>query len=124
MLRSGSGLNVLLLVAVVICALSVVSSQHKARKLFIELQKGKEHAQQMEVEWGQLRLEQGTWAAPARVEHIATTKLQMQLPVNGQVQFVRIAVPAVPAPSAIGGGNNRPGSPAETGQKSNNGASR
>ena len=29
----------LLLVAVVSCALSVVTSQHKARKLFIELQK-------------------------------------------------------------------------------------
>ncbi|MGA7750246.1 MAG: cell division protein FtsL, partial [Gallionella sp.] len=39
----------LLLVAVVMCALSVVTSQHKARKLFIELQKEKEQAQQMDV---------------------------------------------------------------------------
>ena len=80
----------LLLVAVVLCALSVVTSQHKARKLFIELQKEKEQAQQMEVEWGQLQLEQSTWAAPARVEQVAVQKLQMQLPKNGQVQFIRI----------------------------------
>ncbi len=80
----------LLLVAVVLSALSVVTSQHKARKLFIELQKEKDQAQQMEVEWGQLQLEQSTWATPARVEQIAVQKLQMQLPRSGQVQFIRV----------------------------------
>ena len=90
MLRSGNGLNVLLLIAVVVCALSVVTSQHKARKLYIELQKEKERAQQMDVEWGQLQLEQSTWATPARVEKIAAQQLQMQLPRNGQVQFIRV----------------------------------
>ena len=80
----------LLLAVVVMCALSVVTSQHKARKLFIELQKEKEYAQQMEVEWGQLQLEQSTWATPARVEEIAGKQLQMQLPKNGQVQFIRV----------------------------------
>ena len=79
----------LLLVAVVLCALSVVTSQHKARKLFIELQKEKEQAQKMDVEWGQLQLEQSTWATPARVEQVAVKKLQMQLPKNGQVQFIK-----------------------------------
>jgi cell division protein FtsL len=82
--------RILLFVAVVLCALSVVTSQHKARKLFIELQKEKAQAQQMDVEWGQLQLEQSTWAAPARVEAVAVKKLQMQLPKNGQVQFIRI----------------------------------
>lgn len=80
----------LLLAAVVLCALSVVTSQHKARKLFIELQKEKELAQRMDVEWGQLQLEQSTWATPARVEEVAVKKLQMQLPKNGQVQFIRV----------------------------------
>ncbi|MBI3479497.1 MAG: cell division protein FtsL [Nitrosomonadales bacterium] len=77
-----------LLGVVVLCALSVITSQHKARKLFVELQKEQELAQQMDVEWGQLQLEQSTWATPARVEEIAVQKLQMQLPKNGQVQFV------------------------------------
>jgi len=90
MLPSSNGLNVLLLAALVMCALSVVTSQHKARKLYIELQKQKEHAQQMEVEWGQLQLEQSTWAALTRVEKIAMQQLQMQLPQSGQIQFIRV----------------------------------
>ena len=82
-------MQLLLLVGVIACALGVVTSQHKARKLFVELEKEKERAQQMEVEWGQLQLEQGTWAMPARVENIATTKLQMQQPKSTQIQFIR-----------------------------------
>lgn len=86
MSRNG-GLNVLLMLVVVMCALSVVTSQHQARKLFIALQQEKEHAHQMEIEWGQLQLEQSTLAAPARVEKIATRQLLMQLPK--QVKFIR-----------------------------------
>ncbi len=83
-------LNFLLLVLVVMGALSVVTSQHKSRKLFIALQQEKERAHQIEVEWGQLQLEQSTWAAPARVETIASQRLQMQLPKREQVRFIRI----------------------------------
>lgn len=90
MLPGGSRLNVLLLVAVVMCALSVVTSQHKARKQYIALQKEKDRARQLEVEWGQLQLEQSTWAAPGRVEKIAVRQLQMQLPQREKVRFVRI----------------------------------
>jgi len=78
-----------LLMAAIACALGVVTSQHKARKLFVELQKEKDRAQQMEVEWGQLQLEQSTLAMPARVEKIASLRLQMQLPKSGQIQFIR-----------------------------------
>jgi cell division protein FtsL len=81
--------HLLLLVVVIACALGVVTSQHKARKLFVELQNEKDRAQQMEVEWGQLQLEQSTWAMPARVEKIAAVKLQMQLPKSAQIQFIR-----------------------------------
>ncbi len=81
--------QIILLAAVVMCGLSVVTSQHEARKLYIELQMEKDQAQQMDVEWGQLQLEQSTWAAPARVEDVAVKKLQMHLPKNGQVQFIR-----------------------------------
>jgi len=88
--RLGPAYQGLLLIAVVLCALSVVTSQHKARKLFIELQKEKEQAQKMDVEWGQLQLEQSTWATPARVEQVAVKKLHMQLPKNGQVQIIKV----------------------------------
>lgn len=83
-------LNILLLCLSIVCALAVVTSQHKARKLFVELQKEQESARQMEVEWGQLQLEQSTWATPTRVEKIASSRLQMQLPKGDKIQFVRI----------------------------------
>jgi len=117
MWRSDGALNALLLAAVVLCALSVVTSQHKARKLYIELQKQKEFAQQMDVEWGQLQLEQSTWATPARVEKIAARQLQMQLPRNGQVQFIRVEQPSPQSSPASGGGDNHPFSSSEKGEK-------
>lgn len=125
MLRSSNAINTLLLLAVVMCALSVVTSQHKARKLYIELQQEKEQAQLMEVEWGQLQLEQSTWATPARVEKVAVQQLHMQLPKSGQVQFIRLRPPsprplAALSPPVNGRGGNRPISE-EMGEKSDNG---
>ena len=79
-----------LFLAVVISALGVVALQHKTRKLFIELQKEKDRAYQMEIEWGQLQLEQSTWAMSARVESIASARLQMQIPYNAQLRFLRL----------------------------------
>lgn len=78
-----------LLIIVVACALGVVTSQNQARKLFVEFKKEKDRAQQMEVEWGQLQLEQSTWAMSARIEKIAVEKLQMQLPNTLQVRYIR-----------------------------------
>lgn len=79
----------LLLAALVACAMAVVASQHKARKLYVELQKEQATAKQLDVEWGQLQLEQGTWATHARVERIATRELNMRLPVAGRVEVVQ-----------------------------------
>jgi cell division protein FtsL len=93
MLRNGL-LQGLLLLLVMAGALSIVTSQHQARKLFVALQQEKEHARQMEVEWGQLQLEQSTLAAPARIEKIATKQLLMQLPKKEQSRFIRIGQPS------------------------------
>jgi cell division protein FtsL len=81
-------LNLILVLILVGCALGVVTSQHKARKLFVELQKEQEAAKQMDVEWGQLQLEQSTWAMHARIEKIAAKYLQMQVPAVERVQIV------------------------------------
>jgi len=83
-------LNFLLLSLAIVCALGVVTSQHKARKYFMALQSEKDKAQEMEVEWGQLQLELGSLALPARVEKIASAQLQMRVPQGKQIQFVRI----------------------------------
>jgi cell division protein FtsL len=81
-------LNLVLLGILVVCALLVVTSQHKARKLYVELQKEQELARQIEVEWGQLQLEQSTWAMHARIEKIASGQLMMHVPPPSRVQVV------------------------------------
>ncbi len=72
--------NIFLLVVVVICALGVVTSQHRARKLFQELEGEQERARQLDVEFGQLQLEMSTWATHPRVEKIARERLHMVTP--------------------------------------------
>ena len=73
-------LNVFLLIAAVICGLGVVTSQHKARKLFQALEVEQERARQLEVEFGQLQLELSTWGTAPRIEKIAVEKLGMRTP--------------------------------------------
>ncbi len=80
--------NIVLLIIAVICALSTVSSNHQARKLFTELEREQNRMRQLEVEWGQLQLEQSTWAAHARVAKIAREKLGMKVPAPGQIVAV------------------------------------
>jgi len=80
--------NVLLLAVLIACALGLVTSQHQARKLYVELQKEQALAKQLEVEWGQLQLEQSTWATHARVERLATRSLGMGVPPASRVQVV------------------------------------
>ena len=86
-------LNLLLLAALAACALALVTSQHQARKLYVELQKEQELAKQLEVEWGQLQLEASTWATHARVEKLATRALGMRVPPPSRVQQVPPAAP-------------------------------
>ena len=81
-------LNLLLTLILIACALSVVTSQHNARKLFVELEKEQELARQLAVEWGQLQLEQSTWAMHARVEKIASGQLRMRVPDASRVRII------------------------------------
>ena len=83
--------NVLLLCVLVACALSLVTSRHQARRLFVELEREQARARQFDVEFGQLSLEQSTWAMPARVEKIARESLHMQLPAASRVEIVESA---------------------------------
>ena len=77
--------NLILLLLAVACALGAVSSNHRARKLFMDLEREQNRAKELEVEWGQLQLEQSTWAGHARVEKIAREKLGMRTPAPGQI---------------------------------------
>lgn len=78
-------LNLALLAIAVVCALSVVTSSHRARSLFTALEKEQSRMRDLETEWGQLQLEQSTWANHARIEKIAREKLGMRPPVAERI---------------------------------------
>ncbi len=80
--------NAFLMLIALLCAIGSVASQHKARRLFHELEREQERMRGLEVEWGQLQLEQSTWASHARIEHIARERLRMAAPSPGQVVAV------------------------------------
>ena len=80
--------NLLLLAVLVACALSLVTSRHQARKLFVELEREQARAHSYETEFGQLQLEQSTWSMPVRVEKIAREHLKMQIPGAGRVESI------------------------------------
>ena len=78
-------LNILLLLAILVCALGVVTSQHKARKLFQAIEAEQERARQLDIEFGQLQLELSTWATSPRIEKIARERLKMRTPEPARV---------------------------------------
>ena len=80
--------NLLLLAVLIVCALSLVTSRHQARKLFVELERETARTRAYETEFGQLQLEQSTWAMPVRVEKIAREQLRMQLPGAGRIEVI------------------------------------
>lgn len=81
-------LNLILFLLLIMTALGTVTAQHKARKLYFELQQQQDAAKQYAIEWGQLQLEQSTWAMHARIEQIAEKQLQMQVPDAKRIQVV------------------------------------
>lgn len=91
-------LNFMLFAVLLITALGVVSAQHQARKLYFELQQQQDAAKQFDVEWGQLQLEQSTWAMHARIESIASKHLNMEVPDSKRIQVVTNPRSIVAAP--------------------------
>ena len=81
-------LNLLLLLVLIVCALGLVTSQHKARKLFSELEREQARARELDVEYGKLQLEASTWGLHARIEKVATGTLGMRTPDPRRVRIV------------------------------------
>lgn len=83
------GLLVLLVMAVMASATGVIVAKHESRKRFVALQRLEKARDEMNVEWGQLQLEQGAWATHSRVERLAREKLHMVMPSPEAVVLVK-----------------------------------
>ena len=81
-------LTLSLLFAAVVMALFAVNANHRARKLYTALEAEQKRMKELDVEWGQLRLEQSTWAAHGRIEKIARERLHMAPPQAGRLVVI------------------------------------
>lgn len=78
----------LLLGMALISGLSVVNTTHQNRFSFNELQELREHANALEIEWGQLLIEQSTFSVEGRIGQKAVDSLQMQIPETSNIVMV------------------------------------
>jgi cell division protein FtsL len=76
-------------VAVLGSSLGVVYCKHEARSRFVELQALTRHRDELDIEWGQLQLEQSTWATHGRVEQVAHDDLKMLIPKASDLRIVQ-----------------------------------
>ncbi len=84
------GLTIFILTAIlVMTALSVILSAHEFRKRFHLHQLLVQERDDLQVEWGQLLLETGAWAANNRIEQLAVEKLNMTVPGLESIEVVR-----------------------------------
>ncbi len=69
-------------------AAGAIYSKHRARELFVTLERLNNQRDNLEVEWGQLQLEQSAWSTHAFVERVASTKLKMSTPPPKDIELV------------------------------------
>ena len=77
------------LALVAVSALSMVWLRHEHRLNYVALQQAQEHRDLLNIEWGQLLLEQSTWAIHHRVEVEANKRLGMVLPLPHEIVVLR-----------------------------------
>jgi len=69
-------------------AAGAIYSKHRARELFVTLERLNSERDTLEVEWGQLQLEQSAWSTHAFVERVASTKLRMASPQPKDIELI------------------------------------
>jgi cell division protein FtsL len=78
----------LLWMAALASAAGAIYSKHRARQLFVELERLNTRRDNLEIQWSQLQLEQSAWSTHAFVENVAGTKLKMGMPPPKDIELV------------------------------------
>jgi cell division protein FtsL len=69
-------------------AAGAIYCKHRARELFVALERLDARRDNLDVEWGQLQLEQSAWSTHAFVERVASTKLRMATPPPQAIEVI------------------------------------
>ncbi len=82
-------LIMVLLLCVLVSGLSVIYTTFKNRYLLNELQQLKTQRNELQVQWGQLLIEQSTFSLESRIERKAIDELAMEIPDISEIVMVR-----------------------------------
>lgn len=94
-------LNLVLAALLVLCGLALVTSQYRARGLFIDLEQAQGRTRALEVEWNQLLLEQTQHGRHGLIESVARRELRMLPATPARTEYL-VLPGAVPAPPRAG----------------------
>ncbi|KTC66106.1 cell division transmembrane protein FtsL (plasmid) [Legionella adelaidensis] len=83
-------MQIILIISVLLSALAVIYITNLHRITFSQLQSAEQQTHQLQLQWGQLLLEQASLATPARVQELATEKLHMVIPSDKQAFILRL----------------------------------
>ena len=93
MKRRQAGQSFLLaFVLAIVCVMSasaLIYTKHESRKLFVELEILNAERDQLNIEWGQLQIEQSTWAMHGRIEQIAADELALVRPSSSDIYVIK-----------------------------------
>jgi cell division protein FtsL len=78
----------LLWLATLASAAGAIWCKHRTRQLFVQLETLNAHRDDLEIEWGQLQLEQSAWSTHAFVERVASSRLHMAMPPPKEIEIV------------------------------------
>jgi cell division protein FtsL len=81
---------ILCTVLLVLSALSLVSSQYRARQLFIDLDRARAASRKLDVEWRTLQLDQTNYSKNSLIEAAAVRDLKMQRATPGRTEFIAL----------------------------------
>lgn len=69
-------------------AAAAVYFKHRSREMFVELERLETRRDNLQIEWGQLQLEQSAWSTHAFVERVASAKLHMGMPPPKEIEII------------------------------------
>lgn len=75
-------------VVCVMSAIAIIYTKHESRKLFVELEQLTTERDELNIEWGQLQIEQSTWATHARIERVASAELSLVRPKSTEIYII------------------------------------
>ena len=83
-------LSAVLALLLVLSGLSLVSSQYRARQLFIDLDRARVAARKLDVEWRTLQLDQTNYSKHSLIESAAEHDLRMLRPSQRRIQYLTL----------------------------------